>query len=520
MQDTIRNVRTSLTIHFSNGGSYNLPLVDTQGTGLTNYCTSVSLKEQLYNSSNNNIIGNVCGNTLSFSIVSMDKLLISSNEDSAFYGYMDDTAYVEVYCTGDDNVTTYMGVYFVDSWENGASSNTANTADITCVDILSRVKNLPVRKLRLHTGISVGDYLAVVINKLNETLPAHMRILYNRQDLDIFDTDEYDWQIYYNNIDRDKFENILNTIAQCTLSHLWVNRERYLKTDWLLNDSSEVAVSNVSGSLNTFEYGTNITDLDKASGVDVTYIDNVTYEDKELLNTSDYTLIRGLNSFENVKLNSSNIYDINYIEIECAAGTAKCVSFFNYKDSIDFNVIATDTTTATIKVYGRVINEINKNIIEYKDNNNKESLLELTNRLLRKELIPSFVSGLVDLASLKNSRCYAEGLFNPQLKIGDLVDFTGNKLGIDGVYKIIGIELKLGSNYRSKLTLLKTFELSQSVDTLLYDHNVVLTRRINGDLSVNTNDIELLSNDTEQEAAELLGQDLVDLQAVVYGGAE
>jgi len=458
MQNTIHSVQTTLQVHFRNGDVYNIPMRDPNQQGLDNYCTAVSVKEQLYSNNNNNVVGNITSSILSITVQSKDGLLISSNTNSIYYGYMDNTAYIEVNVTGEDNVNTYLGRYFVDAWENGTKASDANTVNISAVSLIGRIKNISLRKLRLQRNLTVKDFIKSVVDKLNSGLPSYMQVLYRDQDLNIFDVTGYNWQLWYNNIDRDSFENIINNIAQNTLTNLWIDRNRYLKADWLLDDTQEQPVSTISGSVNVLDYGTNLADTSNASGVEVTYIDNVSYEDKELANIEGYPLTAGVNELDSIKLNSSKISNISTIEIINDSGTSKCVSFFNYKDSIDFKIISTANTNANIKIWGTVIKEIENTKTLYKDNNHKSDVVSINNNILRKELIDMYTTGLLGLISISNSSIYMEGFINPQVKIGDLVTVSGTKLGINGNYKVIGVELKLGTNYRCKLNLLKTFE--------------------------------------------------------------
>ena len=456
MQNTVHSVTTTVKICFRDGSEYNLPLIDPSNIGIDTYCTSISLKEKLYTRNNNNVIGNICANTLSLKIISNDGLLVSSNFSSPYYGMMNNTAYIEVNCTGDDNVTTFMGRYFVDAWENGVTASTANEVNISAIDLLGKIKNVNLRKLRLQRKLNVNTYLVSVLDKLNSGLPAEMHVLYNIADLDIFKNSQYPWQLWYNNIDRDSFENILNSIAQNTLSHLWIDRDGYFKTDWLLDDSQEEVKCTLSGSIQLFDYGTDIADNSFASGVDITYIDNVSYQDSQLADIKDYPLSNGTNVINNLNLNSDKILNINTIEIICANGNAYCKSFFNYKNSIDLNIYATQSTTANIKIWGTTINEIT-NIISYNINpqNYTKDNIQINNNILRKELINTYTQGVAALINGNLNYIYVEGLINPALKIGDIVMVQGSKLGVNNKYKIIGMDFKLGTNYRCKLDLVK-----------------------------------------------------------------
>lgn len=516
MIDTVYDVKTNITIYFKNNTSYNLPLLDNNNNNLTTYCKSIKITEQLYNNNNNNIVGNISGNNLVLQVTSMDKLLVSTNEQSAYFGYMDDTAYIDVTCTY-NNIEVSMGRYYVTSWENGTSSKDYNDITITCTNLLGKIKNISLRKMRLTRNISVTNYLVYVINILNNQLPASMQINYNLNDLKIFKNSSYTWQLIFNNIDRDTLEATLNSIAQNTLSHIWIDRLNYLKTDWLCDDAGDTPVTQLNSTVNILDYGTDLSEINKASGVGVTYVENTSYEDKELLNISEYELIIGNNIIENLILNSNKIYNISDIEIICESGYAYCTSIFSYKNTLDLTIIASTSTICSIKVYGTVINEATNNLVKYKDNNYKSSTINIVNNILRKEIIPTFVDGVVHIASLKNSKVYATGWINPEVKLGDIVKLQGSNMGVDNLYKVIGLEFTLGLNYRVKASLLRTFDIPQDVNSILYDHNKVLIEQLGG-MSKLPADIKLLNNNEEELAAIELGSDLEDLQDVIYGG--
>ena len=294
MENIVQSVKTHIVFHFANGATYELPLKTSQPSqSLQTFGRSVRLKEGLYTRSSNNIVGNIVGNTLDIEVTSYDKLLLPTNEDSIYYGYMNDTAYVEVTCDVMDDVvegqpySVYMGRYMVDTWEGGNTSSTTNEVSISCVDILSKVKNIAISKLRLKRNISFNDYIKIVIDKLNSTLPSYMQILYTDADLNIWKNSEYTWQMYFNNIDRDNVENLFNCIAKYTISYIWINRDRHIKTDHLLDDTPQESVGILSGSSNLLSYGTQTGDIDKYSGVKVKYIQSMVQKDNQLLQLKD-----------------------------------------------------------------------------------------------------------------------------------------------------------------------------------------------------------------------------------------
>lgn len=519
MLNTVDNVKTNILIYFANGEQYELPLVNANvmTEDLDTYGTSIKLNEQLYNSSSDNIVGNVCGNTLNIELVSNDMLLIPNNTESEYYGYMNDTAYIDisVYIPAEDK-TVELGRYYVDTWESGAQANKAKEVSISCVNLMSKIKNMSLNKVRLYRNMKFNDYLKIIIDNLNSRLPEHMQILYTDEDLKIFRNSSYDWQMYFNNIDRTDVETLFNSIAKYTVSYIWIGRDRHIKTDHLLDDSASESVSEISGAVNLYEYTNQSGDIDKYSGIRVKYIENISYEDKQLLNISDIQLYKGNNTLEDQRLNSDKVADIHTIEIVCDTGKAFCISFDNYKNSMNMIIRATNTCKATIKVYGKVINETYGTLEKYIDTNNKNTMLEIENRVLIKELINTYSTGLINLMSMKNNKIQANGYINPGVELGNTIRFTGKRFNIDDFYKVVGMDFTLGRTYRCNITLLKTISTNTDVNDILYNYNALLYRRLSGD-NVDSTEYRDLTESENEIAYEYLQEELEEFNSLVGG---
>jgi hypothetical protein len=153
----------------------------------------------------------------------------------------------------------------------------------------------------------------------------------------------------------------------------------------------------------------------------------------------------------------------------------------------------------------------------YKDDDNKSTLIEIENKLLRKEIIGDYTNGLVQLMSMKNSRLYAEGYINPRIKLADIVYMKGIKLGIDAYYKVTGLEFTLGTNYRCKATLLRTIELTPDIESIMYNNISILNNALNGNYGDVSKIKELSDNDEERVQTQLQGE-LEKLQLALDGG--
>ena len=457
MESIVKKVETTAKIVFSNGSEYTIPFKNDNSLtdDLQNYGTSCSLKERLYQSDSTSIIGNICSNTLTIEIMSKDKKLISSNKQSPYYGYMNNSAVVYISTLGDDGVTTNMGKYYIDAWENGASYDNSTVVTLTASDLFGRIKNVNIGKVRLKEHITFSSYLINVIKALNKNLSVDMQIKYIQSEIQKLDSIySTDWQMWYNNIERNDLETILNTIAKNTMTYIWIDRSDTLRVDCMLDDETEQIACELSGSKNLFSYSVNNSDIYTYNGVKTKYISNVSYSDQEVLNLNDYSLVKDINTIT-ANLNTDKCIDVHSIEIECDNGTAKCISFYSFRDTIEMQVVSDYDAVASIKVYGKVIQE------SYDTYINKDytsgALLEIENNIMcGKSNIEKFTDNFANMIAMENAQVQAEGYINPQLSLGAMVNMQGSKLEIASKYKVAGLEFKFGSGYRCVVTLIKT----------------------------------------------------------------
>lgn len=513
MKNVVKSVRTTAKIIFSDNREYVLPFVNTDSasTDLKDYGTKCTLKQSLYKGTNTNVIGNICCGSLYIEGRSIDKLLINSNENSIYSNYMNNTAKIEIRCNGDDNVETFMGVYYVDTWECGTTNSNYDSFFITCVDLLSKIKNISLKKVRLRQKMKFSEYLITVIEKLNIDLPDDIKVKYTKQTLQKMDNlYSDDWNMYYNNIDRTNIESIFNTLAQNTLSYIWIDRDNYLQVDSLIDDNKSEAVCELSGMNNLFSYEVQQGDIGNYSGISVEYITAISYKDVQILQLKDYQLYVGNNNITG-QLSSDKVTKINLIEIQCDDGSkAVCKSIYNYKNSIDMIIRAENSTKATITVYGQVIDET-YNIKTVYRNNIKGNVLEIKNHLLREENIQTYIDNFLRLISMNNSLVNVEGYINPQLKLSDMVAVLGRRLSINNYYKVVNLEFSLGTNYRCKANLMKTIDSKISIQSLLGSDNEEVNNILNGSVDT-TYQFLYPTTSQEDEINDYIGNELKELQ--------
>lgn len=517
MESTVKRVLTTAKIIFSDGQEYTIPMVnpnDSTNPDLTNYGTKCTLKQSLYKGTNTNVIGNICCSSLSIEGRSYDKLLITSNESSQYHGYMNNTAKVEIRCTGDDNVETLMGVYYVDTWECGTSSSDYDSFYISCVDLLSKIKNISLKNVRLRQKMKFSEYLKTVIDKLNLSLSAELQVNYTLSTLQKMDNLYNDnWSMYYNNIDRENIESIFNTLAQNTLSYIWIDRNNYLQVDSLIDDNQSETVCTLSGLDNLFSYEIQQGDIGNYSGLSVEYISAISNKDTQLLQLKDYQLYVGKNNIT-AQLNTDKAIKINVIEVNCDDGSkAVPISWFLYKNETDMIIKSFNNVKATITVYGQVIDETYKTVSVYKNNNIRSNMLEVKNHILRAEDIRTYINNFLRLISMENSSVSCEGYLNPQLKLSDMVAMTGIRLAINNYYKVVDLEFNLGTNYRCKANLMKTIDGNVSIEALLGNDNEFILGMMGGETVDTSYQFFTPTATQEGQIQDYIGTELTELQS-------
>ena len=473
MIDVVHNVKADIKIKFRNGAEYTVPVSDGK-TSLNNYCRSLDIDEQLYQRSSSNIVGNVCGNTLSLELTSKDKLLVPNYVLSQFYGYMDDTATIEVTLHVNEQgiqEDVFMGTYYVTSWEGGTSSDQDGEISISAVDLFSKIKNMTLKDIHVQRNLSFESYMRTLVRIINNRIPNNMQIQLDEDSLNIYKNSSYDWQICVNNFSLDSIEDLFNNIAKDSISYIWIDRDNYLRTDHLLDDIIEESVSELSGSTNLLSYNVKAGDIDKYHGVTIKYINNISYGTGEILSVSNVQLNKGINTLLDQSLSQDNIFSVDLIEVICETGEANSLGFDLYKDTMNLRIFSDTKTICQIKVYGTYIVEDYAYISRYKDSGDQNSVIEVENRSLRSELINTYADGLISLMDMKDTEAEVTGFISPAIRLSDTVKFIGKKFNIDDYYKVTGLKFSISSaNYSCTAKLIKVINTLENVnDILQYD---------------------------------------------------
>ena len=172
---------------------------------------------------------------------------------------------------------------------------------------------------------------------------------------------------------------------------------------------------------------------------------------------------------------------------------------------MNLNVYSDTKTIACIKVYGTYIVEDYAYIERYKNSGDKNSVIEVENRSLRKELINTYADGLINLMDMKDNEVECSGFINPGIRLADTVRFIGSKFMIDSYYKVIGLKFSVSSgNYNCDAQLIKVIETQENVDDILAYDIALLYDCLSG-LDVDSSKLIGISSKQEEICENIIG---------------
>jgi len=469
-----------------------------------NYLSSIKLREEI--SSNNDLtIGVNSSNTLDLVIVTNNKALIPENENSLYYGYMNDTAMLEVYII-ESNDTLYFGKYYVKTWKSNITSDTPNNVEISAVCIMSIISEQAVPDVLINSGINIKDYLIDIIEELNQTLPSNRQILYRENDINF---DEFP-TMQFSNLDTENMGNCLNGLSQCTLTNIFTSRDGYIKTDYSCDDEGNEATYELNVMVSANAGSGNLINYD---GVKVNYSLGNVLDIESIAGLYQQNVVQGDNEFKDIDL-GQNIYKINRIEIIADDNNIYVgVKSARYnKNKMSLVVEADASTKININIYGQRLDDTS--LVYEIDGKNK---LELNNKVIFSTYIEKYAQEVNKLINYKNNCITIQGYFNPRIELTDIVYVNClNAMGISGYYKVISMEWELGIFGLCEMTLMKTFNTSFDLNAIMNNLNELLELNIGG--IFNTNYLYTELSDTENNYCnEQLDTELTELRTLLYG---
>lgn len=453
MTDLVTNVKCSITIILRDNTEISIQLNnDINLKDLKNYITAIDVNEDMC-VQNNNPVGVVSSNTLKIELNSLDMSLFPENLVSVYHGLMDNTARINLKLDYIDGIVDF-GTYYVSNWYSNISSSNPYKVIIEATDLLSIIGKNKVPSGIITQNLSTKDAFIYMLDSLNKGLSNEYKIQYNENNIDFSEFDK----IEYDNLDTGDMSLWLNTISQCTLTNIYIDRNNEIKTDYCLDDANELSVATLSDKVNILNASVDTAGLVKYTGVKTNYITNSINNMSKITSVGNQLLKPGVNVFDDINF-GSKVFRVNAIRLMSAVSSKLEISKIQYdKRNCSIEIINSneEDVECSIEIYGQTLKENKLNFTAVKENSSNE-ILEVNNILIMPEYVEKFTNGLVSLIGIRNSSLSLNGFFNPAIKLGDKVYIdVSSSINTEGYYKVIGLQWKIGNTIKCTAKLIKT----------------------------------------------------------------
>lgn len=453
MTELVERVSCSVIITLNDGTEIDVSL-STVGSlsNITNYITSINLVEST-NTANQNPVGVVSSNTLKLVLKSNDRSLIPDNEDSVYYGRMDNTAIINVTLEDEDGEIEF-NTFYISSWVSNTTSSNPNQVTIEATDLLSIINKNSVPSSELLKNVSTNEIFISTINKLNASLEEKYRIQYDVNDIDFsaYPTLEI------TNFEADRMGTWFNILSQSTLTNVYYTRDNKLVTDYCLDDAAGESVCTLSDKVNITNASVDKGGLVGYTGVKVNYILNTINNLTELTTLREQVLNPGDNTFDNIDL-GNKIYKLGYISVNTDSKTVIEVVSLTYGKNTATIVLRNNTESViscNISIFGQTLKE-NKLFVTRTKSNSSNEILEVTNSIVPVGYINKFANELLSLIGIKASALKISGFFNPRIKLGDIVYVdVESSINTKGYYKVTELNWKISNTIKCEAKVIKT----------------------------------------------------------------
>lgn len=453
MTELVDRVQCNIKIALSDDTEIDIRLNNNQpaSNNIENYITDISLDEKL-NAQNNNPVGVVSSNTLKISLNSNDRSLFPDNENSTYYGRMNNSARVYLTLIENDETISF-NTFYVSNWTTSITSSTPYRVIIECTDLLSIICKNNIENIIITDNLSTSEALIYMLNRYNASIEDKYRVHYNTSDIKF---DNFN-NIVLDNIDSENIGSWFNILSQSTLTNLYIDRDDLFKTDNCLDDKASESVCTLSDKINITQASVDSGGLVRYNGVKTNYIVNSLNGISEIITMNGQSLKGGSNKINDINF-SQRVYKVTGICLNVHNSVPVDITNFTYNQrraNLELYNNSGDIVNADISISGQTFMENTLSITKLNDSSSNE-ILEVTNKLLSADDAKVFTSNLLKLCSLRNSSLSVTGFINPRIKLGDTVYVDlESSIQTKGYYKVVGINMRINNVIKTTLKLIK-----------------------------------------------------------------
>lgn len=401
---------------------------------------SVKVHELL---SNNQTIkvGNVPKKVLTIDLVSKDRMLVSSNKDSKYYGLMNNTCVIYVYvrALGDDREWSQcaFGKFFVTSWRPKSTTDDNKSVSIEAVCRMGALVNSTIPTISLFKGYTLEWYVNSVCeyisNKSEDELKFHTNILLGK-----YNTSS-DLCLSAGNVG-----SLLNDVSLSSMNFIIFDRQNDLKN---INITADVKSADIKTKLTDRDCvidGTLDTSPNVSSKLAVKYTGTRISDETVICSVNGYKLTLSTDSNNYTTVSFPNLphfvykvsgVKLSYLNEDMSDVEVRDVTYD--RNSVTVRLLNWSSTVheVDVEVLGQVVEEYD--LLETFTIGEGETTLDVNNKLADGHNIATFGEELCGLLRNTTYSLQLTGSFNVQLQPGDIVEVELETLDVHGIFVIM-----------------------------------------------------------------------------------
>lgn len=409
-------MRAATDADFNNGGRYFDYKLDIyfDSTPLTvtkvDYLIDVDWLEE-GSAESSNPFGVVSSNELSFRLFNKEGMFSPTNASGPYFGKIKSGILVvpsikPLY--DDDEVDWVMlGKFYVTGW---GAQITGAYADITANDRWHQIFNNKLPNYPISIGKTYSEFLT-------EVLGAEVNV-----DAALAEVLPYAFV-------EGTYKSFLQEVSAAALSYVTSNKQGDPVIGAFTGNAAQRAILTDADQIKTVSAKQSITRA--YDGVELRYNTPQISAPEKLVEFTGLVLPVGQTSFENVTLTKGPLWNIAAIEVISPSDAVTLEDFRATQWLANMSLNASAKTTASIALYGRVLNLIDLILTDEADR-----LLKVTNKYVQSNAYAEFYKGVINSFIASDIPTLALSVRgNPLLNIGDrvLVQSTKYNLSFDGI---------------------------------------------------------------------------------------
>jgi hypothetical protein len=415
----------------------------TMGVNIDNTDTIVNsvMVHELLSNEQTIKIGNVPKKVLTIDLVSNDRLLISSNKDSKYYGLMNNTCVIYIYVREHGSDIDWsqcaFGKFFVTSWRPKSTTEDNKSVSIEAVDRMGALVKSPIPTLSLYKGYTLEWYVNSVCGYISDRSEDELKFGVNLP-LGKYNTAS-DMCLKANNVGE-----LLNDVSLSSMNFIIFDRENDLKSIYYNTSAEPVDVKAKLTDRDVVISGILDTSKSMYSKLSVKFSGTTVSDERVICSVTDYAIKTSADNSSYTTVNFPNlsgaVYKVSGVKLRYLNEDVSDVEVrdvYYDRNSVTVRLLnwSSNVQSVDIEVIGQIIEEYElEDVFTIGDG---ETTLNVNNKLGNVETVTTYGEELCEVLKNRTESLELTGSFNIQLKPGDVIEVELETLDVHGLFMIM-----------------------------------------------------------------------------------